>query len=134
MALNALISQASSLSSGHDGIDTAVLAMPHRGRLATLVVLNDYPMRNLLFKVAGNNDIDPEFKDRIDDIPTHIAVSNTKKFSTSTGSLNSDKKKVTLSMIHNPSHLESQNSISMGKVRAKIDDLDDKNEKRILNI
>ena len=61
MALNALISQASSPGSGHDGIDSAVLAMPHRGRLATLVVLNDYPMRNLLFKVAGNNDIDPEF-------------------------------------------------------------------------
>ena len=31
--------------------------MPHRGRLATLVVLNDYPMQNLLYKIAGNNDI-----------------------------------------------------------------------------
>lgn len=108
--------------------------MPHRGRLASLVVLNDYPMRNLLYKVSGKNDIDPELKDRIDDIPTHIAVSNSKKFSTSTGSLKSDKKKVTLSMIHNPSHLESQNSISMGKVRAKIDDFHDQNDKRILNI
>lgn len=107
VALNALISQASTPGSGQEGIDSAVLAMPHRGRLATLVVLNDYPMRNLLHKVAGNNHIDPKFTDRIDDIPTHIAVSNTKKFSTSTGSLKSDKKKVTLSMIHNPSHLES---------------------------
>jgi hypothetical protein len=58
--------------------------MPHRGRLSTLVVLNDYPMMNLLYKIAGNNDIPEEINDRIDDIPTHIAVSNTKKFSTCT--------------------------------------------------
>ena len=58
--------------------------MPHRGRLATLVVLNDYPMQNLLYKIAGNNDIPEEILDRVDDIPTHIAVSNSKKFSTCT--------------------------------------------------
>ena len=81
--------------------------MPHRGRLATLVVLNDYPVRNLLHKVAGNNDIPEEYLDRIDDIPTHIAVSNTKKFSRETNSLKSNNKKVTFSMVHNPSHLES---------------------------
>jgi len=81
--------------------------MPHRGRLATLVVLNDYPFRNLLYKVAGNNDIPAEIVDRIDDIPTHIAVSNTKKFITCTGSLKSDNKRVTLTIVHNPSHLES---------------------------
>ena len=91
-------------------------------------------MRNLLYKVAGNNDIDPELVDRVDDIPTHIAVSNTKKFSSKTGSLKSKQKKVTLSMIHNPSHLESQNSISMGKARAKIDDLEDQDVNKVLNI
>lgn len=70
-------------SRGDNGIDYGVLAMPHRGRLASLVVVNDYPMRNLLYKVAGNNDVPEEITDRIDDIPTHIAVSNTKKFSLS---------------------------------------------------
>jgi len=102
--LNSLIAEA---SKGDDGIDSSILAMPHRGRLSTLVVLNDYPMRNLLYKVAGNNDIAEDIIDRVDDIPTHIAVSNTKKFSHCTGSLKSPNKKVTLSMIHNPSHLES---------------------------
>ena len=81
--------------------------MPHRGRLATLVVLNDYPMRNLLHKVAGNNEICEEIQGRIDDIPTHIAVSNTKKFSTGINSAKSDSKRVTMSMVHNPSHLET---------------------------
>ena len=92
VALNSLISTASEPDSsldGDNGIDSVVLGMPHRGRLATLVVLNDYPMRNLLHKVAGNNDVPEDYKDRIDDIPTHIAVSNTKKFSRETGSLKS---------------------------------------------
>lgn len=81
--------------------------MPHRGRLETLVVLNDYPFRNLLYKVAGNNDMPIELDNRVDDIPTHIAISNLKKFSTCTESLKSDNKKVQLTMVHNPSHLES---------------------------
>jgi len=107
VALNGLIAEASKADDGFDGIDSVVLGMPHRGRLATLVVLNDYPMRNLLYKVAGNNDIPEELVDRVDDIPTHIAVSNTKKFSQSTGSNKSANKRVTVTMIHNPSHLES---------------------------
>jgi len=130
VALNALIAEASRPSEnveGDNGIDSVVLGMPHRGRLATLVVLNDYPMRNLLYKVSGKNDIPVEVRDRIDDIPTHIAVSNTKKFDTRTGSLKSKNKKITFTMVHNPSHLESQNAISMGKTRAKVDDAESGN-------
>jgi len=129
VALNALIAAA---SEGENGIENVVLGMPHRGRLATLVALNDYPLRNLLYKVAGGNDIPEEVRDRIDDIPTHIAVSNTKKYSTETGSLKSKNNKVTVSMLHNPSHLEAQNAISMGKTRAKMDDFG--GHKPVLNI
>ena len=105
--------------------------MPHRGRLATLVVLNEYPFRNLLYKASGKNDIPEEIVDRVDDIPTHIAISNTKKFTS--GNKDEKTEKVTLTMIHNPSHLESQNAISMGKTRAKSDDLADPN-KLVMNI
>lgn len=119
MALNTLISEASD-SKRDEKLDSVVLGMPHRGRLATLVVLNEYPFRNLLYKASGKNDIPEELVDRIDDIPTHIAVSNTKRFTS--GREGSDPQKVTMTMIHNPSHLESQNAISMGKSRAKIDD------------
>lgn len=135
VALNTMISEASISTGGTDeGIDSVVVGMPHRGRLATLVVLNDYPMRNLLHKVAGGNDISEEINDRIDDLPTHIAISNSKKFSTGTGSLKSDNKKVTMTMVHNPSHLESQNGISMGKSRAKIDDFGRNETRQVLNI
>ena len=105
--------------------------MPHRGRLATLVVLNEYPFRNLLYKASGKCDIPDELVDRVDDIPTHIAVSNTKRFTSGNKDVKTDK--VTLTMIHNPSHLESQNAISMGKTRAKTDDLGDP-KKLVMNI
>lgn len=79
--------------------------MPHRGRLATLIVLNEYPFRNLLYKAAGKCDIPEDLVDRIDDIPTHIAVSNTKRYNN--GRQGSNPNKVTMTMVHNPSHLES---------------------------
>jgi 2-oxoglutarate dehydrogenase complex dehydrogenase (E1) component-like enzyme len=129
VAINALIAEASNSKNELD-LDSTVLGMPHRGRLATLVVLNDYPFRNLLYKAAGANDIPEELVDRMDDMPTHIAVSNSKVFRS--GDKNTSHKKTTLTMVHNPSHLESQNSISMGKVRAKLDDLN--HSKRVMNI
>ena len=105
--------------------------MPHRGRLATLVVLNEYPFRNLLYKASGKNDIPAEIVDRVDDLPTHIAVSNTKRFSSGRKGVTTDK--VTFTMVHNPSHLESQNAVGMGKTRAKADDLADP-KKLVMNI
>lgn len=79
VALNSLIAEATLPEAPE--LESVVLGMPHRGRLATLVVLNDYPFRNLLYKAAGANDIPKEINDRADDMPTHIAVSNTKRFS-----------------------------------------------------
>ena len=106
IALNTMIAEASRPEAKKE-LDSVIVGMPHRGRLATLIVLNDYPFRNLLYKAAGKNDIPEEIVDRIDDIPTHIAISNTKKFSTGTSSISAANKRVTMTMVHNPSHLES---------------------------
>jgi len=100
VALNSFLSEASL-----GDTEYAVLGMPHRGRLASLVVVNDYPFRNLVHKVKGNNEIPADIQDRIDDMPTHIAVSNTKQFCH--GADFSKNRNLTLTMIHNPSHLES---------------------------
>ena len=43
-------------------------------------------------------------------------------------------KDITLTMIHNPSHLESQNSIGMGKTKAKQDDYGKGTWRKVLNI
>lgn len=128
VALNSILAEASLLDKGE--MEYAVLGMPHRGRLATLVVVNDLPFRNLVYKVKGSNEIPEEINDRIDDMPTHIAVSNTKRFSL--GGDTSKNRDVTLTMLHNPSHLESQNSISMGKTKAKQDDFG--SWRKVLNI
>ena len=106
VGLNSILAEASLIQREEgDNLEYAVLGMPHRGRLATLIVINDYPMRNLLHKIRGNNDIPEDITDRIDDIPTHIAVSNRKKFAF--GGDITRNKEITLSMVHNPSHLES---------------------------
>ena len=128
VALNSILAEASTKGSH---TDYAVLGMPHRGRLATLVVINDYPFRNLCRKAKGYNEIPEDIIDRVDDMPTHIAVSNTKKYSH--GGDASKNHDLTLTMIHNPSHLESQNAISMGKTRAKADDFLPA-KKKVLNI
>ena len=40
-----------------------------------------------------------------------------------------------MTMVHNPSHLESQNAISQGKTRAKLDDFGaNPDKKTVLNI
>ena len=59
VALNTLIAEASE-SAREKMLDTVIVGMPHRGRLATLVVLNDYPFRNLLYKASGKNDVPEE--------------------------------------------------------------------------
>lgn len=104
VALNTMLSEASRTDTNSE-TEYAVLGMPHRGRLATLVVINDFPFRNLLHKVKGNNEMPTEIHDRMDDMPTHISVSNTKKFSHSPN--DSKNRDLTFTMVHNPSHLES---------------------------
>lgn len=133
VALNTLIAEASS-EMREKQLDSVVLGMPHRGRLATLIVLNEYPFRNLLYKASGKNDIPEDIVDAVDDIPTHIAISNSKRFST--GAKDVKTGKVTFTMVHNPSHLESQNAISMGKARAKTDDfsLEERQQKVVMNV
>lgn len=56
------------------------MGMPHRGRLNTLVRLLGYPARDLFYKISGKNDIPEELYTSIDDVVSHIAVSNKNAF------------------------------------------------------
>lgn len=84
--------------------------MPHRGRLNTLVNILDYPARLMFRRISGKLDTPEELYTVVDDVVSHVAQSVRKDF-------NGNKTKVT--MVHNPSHLEAQNPVSMGKARSK---------------
>ena len=62
------------------GVKEVVLGMPHRGRLNVLVNLLDYPARDLFYKISGNNDLPDQLYTGVDDVVSHISVSNKKIF------------------------------------------------------
>lgn len=57
-----------------------------------------------MYKIKGGNDIPEDIPFGTDDIPTHTAVSNTKKYPI--GGDMASCHPVTVSMVHNSSHLE----------------------------
>ena len=131
-ALNTLLAEASYTDEVHreQNIKNVVIGMPHRGRLSILCLIQDYPFRNLLSQIRGTKAIPKEIFGSLDDIPTHIGPSNSRVYVQS-GNLEKHHR-LQVSMVNNPSHLESQNSVTMGKTKAKQDDYD--NPHRVLNI
>ncbi|CAG8589948.1 16970_t:CDS:10 [Dentiscutata erythropus] len=96
------------------GIVEAVLCMPHRGRLNLLTDLLHFSPTRLFHKIKGN----PEFPENLPatgDVLSHLAISSTLEYG--------GAKPITISMLHNPSHLEAVNPVAMGKARAKQMDL-----------
>ncbi|MBL8827385.1 MAG: 2-oxoglutarate dehydrogenase E1 component [Planctomycetaceae bacterium] len=101
---------------GEQGVQEVVLAMAHRGRL------------NVLANVMGKSprQIFAEFDDKATemaargggDVKYHLGYSN--DYVTSHG------KKVHLSLCFNPSHLEFINPVALGRMRAKLDRLRDR--------
>ena len=123
------------ISAKESDAESVVIGMPHRGRLSTLILVQEYPLRNLLYKIAGNNDIPADISFGLDDIPSHISISNNRRFASAEGGLNGQKE-FNVTMVHNPSHLEAQNAVSMGKTRAKQDDFphsDPSRRRRVIN-
>ncbi|KAG3075433.1 hypothetical protein JG687_00003394 [Phytophthora cactorum] len=93
------------------GVSDVVIGMPHRGRLALLVGSLEYPAHKIFHKVRGYSEFPDNFRG-IDDVSSHIATTVDKKYA---------DKKVHVSLVHNPSHLEIINAVATGKVRAKND-------------
>lgn len=97
--------------SSEAGYENVVFGMPHRGRFNLLVNILNYSARYLFRKVSGKTDTPFDLRNIIDDVTSHISHSITKKYGTKT---------IDVSMVHNPSHLEAQNPVSMGKTRSKM--------------
>jgi len=96
-------------------VHDVVLTMAHRGRLNTLVILLQFPIIEMCYRLKGLSlvPLKSESVYGLDDVPSHIAHSVDLTF---------DSGRVHVSLLHNPSHLEAANPIALGKTRAKQDD------------
>ncbi|KAI9173184.1 hypothetical protein H9P43_007315 [Blastocladiella emersonii ATCC 22665] len=95
------------------GIVDLVLCMPHRGRLNLLTDLLQYNPTGVFAKIKGV----PEYPAHEADVCTgdvlsHIAQSVDLEYA-------AGQRKLHVSLLHNPSHLEAINPVAMGKTRAR---------------
>ncbi|BEI85369.1 hypothetical protein CcaverHIS002_0507700 [Cutaneotrichosporon cavernicola] len=88
------------------GVRSIVIGMPHRGRLNVLANVIRKPLEAILNEFAGNNDTG----DGSGDVKYHLGANYIRP--TPSG------KKVSLSLVANPSHLEAEDPVVLGKTRA----------------
>jgi 2-oxoglutarate dehydrogenase E1 component len=106
------------------GVHEVVLGMPHRGRLNVLTAFMGKPYIAMLSEFQGNL-ATPDNVNSSGDVKYHLGFSSDKKFGDN---------EVHLSLTPNPSHLEAVNPVVCGKVRAKQDQLNDKDHSRAMGI
>ncbi len=98
---------------GNLGVKEIVLGMPHRGRLNVLTQVMGKPHRVLFHEFKGGS-ATPDDIEGSGDVKYHLGASSDREF---------DNNKVHLSLTPNPSHLEIVDPVTLGKVRAKQDQL-----------
>jgi len=109
---------------GSLGVQDIVIGMPHRGRLSVLANVLGKPHRAIFNEFQGGS-FKPEDVDGSGDVKYHLGASSDREF---------DGNKVHLSLTANPSHLEAVNPVVLGKVRAKQDQLNDTERRKVLPI
>ena len=98
------------------GVKDIVIGMPHRGRLSVLANVMGKPYRAIFHEFQGGS-FKPDEVDGSGDVKYHLGASSDRAF---------DDNTVHLSLTANPSHLEAVNPVVLGKVRAKQDQLHDR--------
>ena len=102
-------------------VNSIVFGMPHRGRLSVLVNVIRKPMETLLKEFAGTHEDLKAYLDKLasgdwsssGDVKYHLGTSFDRVYP--------NGRKVHLSLVANPSHLEAVNTVVNGKVRAQQD-------------
>ncbi|MGH6735304.1 MAG: 2-oxoglutarate dehydrogenase E1 component [Methyloceanibacter sp.] len=107
---------------GQLGVREIVLGMPHRGRLNVLANVMTKPWRAIFNEFRGGS-AQPDDVEGSGDVKYHLGASSDREF---------DENRVHLSLTANPSHLEIVDPVVLGKVRAKQDQLGDKERKQVL--
>jgi 2-oxoglutarate dehydrogenase E1 component len=107
---------------GQLGVREMVLGMAHRGRLNVLANVLSKPYRAIFHEFRGGS-ANPDDVEGSGDVKYHLGASSDREF---------DGNTVHLSLTANPSHLEIVDPVVLGKVRAKQDQLGDKNREKVL--
>ena len=106
---------------GQMGVKEIVYGMSHRGRLNILANVMAKPFKVIFHEFSGGS-ANPEDVAGSGDVKYHLGTSTDREF---------DGIKVHMSLVPNPSHLETVDPVVLGKVRATLtmrDDLTEKNE------
>jgi 2-oxoglutarate dehydrogenase E1 component len=109
---------------GQLGVQDIVIGMPHRGRLSVLANVMQKPYRAIFNEFQGGS-FKPEEVDGSGDVKYHLGASSDREF---------DGNTVHLSLTANPSHLEAVNPVVLGKVRAKQDQLNDRDRTKAMPV
>jgi 2-oxoglutarate dehydrogenase E1 component len=107
---------------GQLGVREIVIGMPHRGRLNVLANVMAKPFRAIFNEFRGGSS-HPDEVEGSGDVKYHLGASSDREF---------DDNRVHLSLTANPSHLEIVDPVVLGKVRAKQDQLHDKERNQVL--
>ncbi len=106
------------------GVKEIIIGMPHRGRLSVLANVMSKPFRAIFNEFQGGS-YKPEEVDGSGDVKYHLGTSSDREF---------DNNSVHLSLTANPSHLEAVNPVVLGKVRAKQQQIDDRERTKVLPV
>lgn len=116
-AIDAVVSKGSELGAGE-----FVIGMAHRGRLNVLGNIMHKPFRQIFSEFEGKEYHDD---DLLGDVKYHLGYSRT---------VETDEKKLQITLAPNPSHLEAVNPVVEGIVRGRIDQVYAGDENRIVPI
>jgi len=108
------------------GVENVVMGMPHRGRLNVLANVVRKPLAAILNEFHKDKDQLDDMGEGSGDVKYHLGTSYDRP--TVSG------KKVHISLLANPSHLEAVNPVVLGKARAKQDLSKDKDPKNTMPI
>jgi len=100
---------------GQLGVKEIVLGMSHRGRLNVLANVMAKPYRQIFHEFQGGA-AKPSEVEGSGDVKYHLGASSDREF---------DSNRVHLSLTANPSHLEAEDAVVLGKARAKQSQLGD---------
>jgi probable 2-oxoglutarate dehydrogenase E1 component DHKTD1 len=99
-------------SSANEGVEDLIMGIAHRGRLNLMICLLNLQPELFFSKIKG------KFEYSSEDVPTSVTGDIAHHFPCSTD-LDYNGKRLHVSLVQNPSHLEAVDPLVMGKARSK---------------